>query len=328
MHEAVPGDEHSTRPWSPEGAREVADAFLDSEGLQEPAVELLRFYQNAIFRLPRSGLTLRIYGPEDARAKAVLMVSTARFLEDRHFPSVRLAPHESGQPFELLGRQVSLWRWIDEDAGKPRDFRAFGALLRRLHEIAEKPGFSVPRFDPMAKIAGRLARLKERLPAGHLDVLEGSAARVACEAETVMGADARTVLLHGDALIGNTISAGGRLVLIDFDSVGVGAREWDLAPTQVTAHRFRQSQRIWRDFLDGYGADGISKTRIEAASKVKQLSMTVALCFNRGLSAAIDAELDLRIGCWADWDFETAWHSPSLRPTAASLQTVENSREA
>jgi Ser/Thr protein kinase RdoA (MazF antagonist) len=328
MREAVPGDRHPTPPWSPEGAREVADAFLDSEGLREPDVELLRFYQNAIFRLPRSGLTLRVYGPEDARAKAVLMASIARFLEDRDFPSVRLAPRTSGQPFEVLGRQVSLWRWIDEDAGKPRDFRAFGALLRRLHAIAGKPGFSVPRFDPMAKIVGRLARLKGRLPAGHLDVLEGAAARVAGEAESVTGADARTVLLHGDALIANTIPAGGHLVLIDFDSVGVGVREWDLAPTRVTAQRFRRSQRIWRDFLDGYGADGISMARIEAAGKVKQLSMTVALCFNRGLSAAIDAELDLRIGCWAGWDFETEWHSPSLRPAAASPQTVENGREA
>ncbi len=327
MHEAAPGD-GSTPPWSPEGARRVANAFLQSEGLREPGIELLRFYQNAIFRLPRNGLSLRVYGPEDARAKATLMVSVARFLEDREFPSVRLAPREGRQPFEVLGRQVSLWRWIDEDAGKPRDFRAFGALLRRLHAIAAEPGFAVPRFDPMAKIASRLVRLKGRLPAGHLDVLESAAARVASDAEVLKRVGAQTVLLHGDALIGNTIHSGGRLVLIDFDSVGEGVREWDLAPTRVTAHRFRRSQQVWHDFLDGYGADGISMARIEAAGKVKQLSMTVALCFNRGLSAAIDAELDLRIGCWADWDFGTAWHSPSLRPGAASQQTVENDREA
>ena len=131
-----------------------------------------------------------------------------------------------------------------------------------------------------------------------------------------MVGDTPPVLLHGDALIGNTILSGGKLVLIDFDSAGMGAREWDLAPTLVTARRFHGSPAVWRDFLDGYGADGVSVKRVEAASKVKQLSMTVALSFNRGLSPAIDDELDLRIRCWADWDFETRWHSPSLRPAA------------
>jgi hypothetical protein len=118
------------------------------------------------------------------------------------------------------------------------------------------------------------------------------------------------------------------LRLIDFDSVGFGVREWDLAPTLVTAARFGKSQSIWRNFLDGYGADGISMARVEAASMVKQLSMTVALCFNRGLSPAIDAELDRRIDDWSRWDFETRWHSPSLRPAPVPSQTVEQDRQA
>jgi thiamine kinase-like enzyme len=315
-------------PWTPEGARKVADAFVESEGLREPDIELLRFYHNAIFRLPRRKLALRVYGPEDAQAKARLMVSVARLLEDRDFPSVRLAPHDGGQPLEVQGRPVSLWRWIDEDVGKRKDFRAFGTLLRRFHAITEWPGLSVPRFDPMAKITGRLARLVDRLPGGHLDVLGSAAARVAGEAAALTDVDTATVLLHGDALIGNTILSGGNLVLIDFDSAGIGAREWDLAPALVTARRFNGSQAIWRAFLDGYGADGVSTVRVDAASKIKQLSMTVALCFNRGLSSAIDAELDLRVRCWADWDFETRWHSPSLRPPGSMPQTVENEREA
>ena len=303
-------------PWNPERAHQVAQAFLRDTGMREPRARLLRFYLNAIFHLPDSGLTLRIYGPEGSHERAQRMVSVAAFLASRDFPSVRLSPLFGDQPMEVLGAPASVWTWIEEDVEGRKQPRAFGALLRALHQVTDDAAFPTISFDPIEKIANRLERLKSerRLTAANLDVLQAALERgvgLAADVEAVtMGAG----VLHGDALLGNAVLSDGRLVLLDFDFVAYGAREWDLAPTYVTATRFRRQDAIWREFLAGYGADGASLRGIEAAAIVKQLSMTVALCLQRGLSPAVDDEIDLRIRCWADWDFQTPWHAPSLLP--------------
>ena len=302
--------------WNVERARHVGQAFLQKAGLSEAGMKLIRFYQNAIFHLPDHRLTLRIYGPENARKRAELMVSFATLLEERNFPSVRLSGRFADQPIEILGTLVSVWEWIEADEQGAKQPRAFGALLRALHSVTDGAAFRAERFDPIAKIAGRLDRLKheQRLPASYIETLEGAYHRVAALAAGLDEVTSGAGLLHGDALIGNTILSGGRLVLIDLDSVGEGPREWDLAPTFVTATRFRRQEHVWRDFLAGYGADTTALAGIEAASTVKQLSMTVALCLSRGLSPAVDKEIDHRIRCWSDWDFWTPWHSPALLP--------------
>jgi thiamine kinase-like enzyme len=302
--------------WSIERVQHVAQTFLQDAGLSEPRAKLVRFYQNAIFHLPDHRLTLRIYGPENARKRAALMVSFARFLEERNFSSVRLSRRFADQPMDVLGTQVSVWEWIDADAQGAKQPRAFGALLRALHFTANRADFRAERFDPIMKIANRLERLKheDRLPATYVGTLEQSFERVTGLAAGLDEVTFDSGLLHGDALIGNTILSGGNLVLIDFDSVGEGPREWDLAPTFVTATRLRRQDQVWRDFLAGYGADTAALRGIEAAATVKQLSMTVALCLSRGLSPAVDEEIDHRIRCWSNWDFQTQWHSPALLP--------------
>jgi Ser/Thr protein kinase RdoA (MazF antagonist) len=302
--------------WSVERVQHVARTFLQGAGLAEPHAKLIRFYQNAIFHLPDNRLTLRIYGPENARKRAALMVSFARFLEERDFPSVRLSRQFADQPFDVLGTQVSIWEWIDADEHVTKQPRAFGAILRALHSVTNGAGFHAERFDPIAKIAERLDLLEheKRLPASHIGTLRDAFDRVAALAAGLDKATFGAGLLHGDALIGNTILSGGRLVLIDFDSVGEGPREWDLAPTFVTATRFRRQMHVWTEFLAGYGADTVALGGVEAAGIVKQLSMTVALSMSRGLSPAVDQEIDHRIRCWSDWDLQTQWHSPTLLP--------------
>lgn len=310
--------EDRPRPWTPERARHVAQAFLRDAGLSEPSARLIRFYQNAVFHLPENGLALRVYGPEDSRSRAQRMVAFATFLADRNFSSVRLSPLFTDQPLEILGTPVSVWTWIDEDGDGTKQPHAFGALLRAFHRVTEDAAFPAPRFDPIAKIGNRLDRLtrEQRMSAAHIAILATALRRASGLAADLDAVTMGTGLLHGDALLGNTVLCNGRLVLLDFDSVGYGAREWDLAPTYVTATRFRQQEAAWRDFLAGYGAEAASRRGIEAAAIVKQLSMTVALCVQRGLSPAIDAEIDLRVRCWADWDFQTPWHSPSLLPAS------------
>jgi thiamine kinase-like enzyme len=298
--------------WNPEFARHVAQTFCRVAGLHDPDLELVRHYQNAIFKLPKHKLVLRVYGPEGPGERAHLMVSFARLLERREFPSVRLSPQFVNQPIEILGTPVSVWEWIDEDVPRIRNFRAFGALLRAFHSLTDSVTFPVEAFDPIMKIRRRLDRLRRerRLPDSYVRVLEAATERAAGLVAHLSDGCIGSGLLHGDALIGNTIQSNGTLILLDFDSVACGAREWDLAPTFVTATRFRQNSDPWKEFLDGYGAAVTEPAGVEAAGVVKQLSMTTALCLSSGLTKAIDDEINLRIRCWADWDFNTRWYSP------------------
>ena len=302
--------------WSVGEAKKVAEALLRDAGLREPGMTLIRFYHNGIFRLPGSGLTLRVYGPDNDLARARLMVAAARFLQRQEFPAVRPAEDFPDQPLEVLGRQVSVWRWIDGDPGVRKRPSSFGKLLRRLHRTVMRPALEADSYDPLAKIRRRLSTLRDaaKLPAGYDDVLDAAVERVASLSKKLAISERDEVLLHGDALIGKALQSAGELFLIDLDSIGYGAREWDLAPTKVTVDRFGRPAEDWREFVAGYGDADVSNERIEAAGVVKQLSMTVSLCFNSGLNTAVDTELDRRIRCWAEGDMESPWTSPTLLP--------------
>jgi Ser/Thr protein kinase RdoA (MazF antagonist) len=300
--------------WSPEITAQIVEKFLDQNGLAGTDVELVRFHQNAVYRLPTHNLTVRIYGPEDGAAKARLMVAFANFLKNKDLPAVRLAKHVSEQPFDIDGQQVTIWDWLDSDDTADGGYRAFGAALRELHAVSSSFEYPVADLDPMKKIRNRLDRLtsSRRLQQHNLDILESSYARALDLAQGLSRSRLGTGVLHGDALRKNAVQSGGKMHLIDFDSVCRGSLEWDLAPTLVAEKRLGLSEKECDAFLAGYGIDRDALPDIEPAMIVKQLSMTVVLCLKAGESDAIDTEIGRRLQAWDAWDFDTQWHSPVL----------------
>lgn len=261
--------------WSPDATARIVERFLDNNDLAEPNVELVRFHQNAIYRLPGHDLTVRIYGPEDGVAKARLMIAFADFLRSQNLPAVRLSKHFPNQPFDIGGRQVTVWEWLDVDDSIEGGYHAFGAALRGLHAVSNAFDYPVAELDPMKKIRNRLDRLTNgnRLSEHHLDVLEVSYARALKLAPGLSRSRLGTGILHGDALRKNAVQSGGRMHLIDFDSVCRGPLEWDLAPTLVAEKRLGLSELDCDAFLAGYGIDRDALPDIEPAMIIKQLSM-------------------------------------------------------
>lgn len=303
--------------WSPDATAGIVESFLDRSGLAEPTIDLVRFHQNAIYRLHSHGLTVRIYGPEDGAAKARLMIAFADFLKDKDLPAVRLSDRFPGQPLDIGGRQVTIWNWLESDESTDTidgRYHAFGAALRDLHAVSSEFDYPVTDLDPLKKIRNRLDRLAVggRLTDRHLGILEASYARARELAPSLTKSRLGVGVLHGDALCKNAVRSGGRMHLIDFDSVCRGPLEWDIAPTLVAEKRHGLGAADCDSFLAGYGIDRSAIPDIEAAMIVKQLSMTVVLCLKAGESDAIDAEIDQRLQAWAEWDFETPWRSPVL----------------
>ena len=98
------------------------------------------------------------------------------------------------------------------------------------------------------------------------------------------------------------------MVMIDLDSVCAGPREWDLVPMYVTSKRLsRDGERPWRAFLKGYGVNEGELLDLQAASIIKQLSMTIYLCLSAGQSANVDAEIARRIRMWETSDMAGRW---------------------
>lgn len=300
--------------WNPDATACIVETFLDQYDLAESDVQLIRFHQNAVYRLPSHGLTVRIYGPEDGAAKARLMIAFADFLKDEGVPAVRLSDRFPGQPFDIGGRQITVWDWLDSDDTADRGYHAFGAALRDLHAVSSAFDYPVTDLDPLKKIRNRLDRLRtgETLSENQLDILEASYARSHELSPGLTQSRLGTGVLHGDALRKNAVQSGGEMHLIDFDSVCRGPLEWDIAPTLVAEKRLGLGAADCDAFLAGYGIDRSTLPDIEPAMIVKQLSMTVVLCLKAGESDGVDAEIDRRLQAWKAWDFETPWNSPVL----------------
>ncbi len=298
------------RPWTEDIARAVCDAFLARYGMSGAHPKPISFRQNAIYRVPGPDISVRIYGPGEDQSRAALMVRCARWLERRGFPAVRLSPIEADQPFDLLGYKISVWRWIEQERPNADPAFTFGRLLRSLHDLPMDDAPAVPRFDQFSRIRQRLLRIRAAgivppdVQALLAEMFDRAAAMDISSRDTRLG----NRILHGDAMPGNAIQTADEMMMIDLDSVCSGPCEWDLVPMYVIAKRFaRDGPRRWHSFLAGYGITGQELPDLQAASLIKQLSMTVYLCLSAGQSPDIDAEIVRRMKMWEDGDEDGRW---------------------
>ena len=290
----------STPAWTLEHASAVAGEVASRLGLGGE-LRVIRFRQNAIFQLPDHGLAIRVYGPEAAQQKSEVMLAIARQLEAAGVPAVRPAPITDEQPLRLGGSLVTVWRWIEGTEG-PVSYEEFGELLRRFHEAMRDLDHPIGAFAPGAKIERRLDRIEAEalLSAEHLQTLRRAYDEVTRRAAPYLALPAEPVVLHGDAMIGNVVSAPDALTLIDFDSAVRGPVEWDLASAVVSIEGVDPAA-AWGALLRGYGVDESELTGVRELTHVKQLSISVVQCLGVGASPEADERARRHLGYWSDW---------------------------
>ncbi|MFM9937891.1 MAG: phosphotransferase [Hyphomicrobiaceae bacterium] len=297
--------------WSPNRALKALQQFLAEFGLREPAVQLVSFRQTAIYRLPGIGASLRVYGPGEDTMRGDRMIALAKYLAETDFPAIRLHPDFVSQPIDLAGLKASVWQWIEADRLPTDADLRFGRLLRSLHDMPVDSSLALPSFDPVRTVRQRLDRLERERKVRPEDIacLKVSLARAIDMGGELRASRLGSGLIHGDAMPGNMIISHGAAVLIDLDSGAWGGREWDLVPMAVVAKRFDASHERWNRFVAGYGADPRDFSGFEAATLIKQLTMTTYLCLSAGHSAEIDAEIRSRLRMWREWDLVGQWRS-------------------
>lgn len=267
--------------------------------------ELLRLGENAIYRLRSVPLVARIARTVDYLPAVEAEVAVTRWLESVGFPAVRLAgPAE--QPVIADRRPVTFWELVAEST-EYGTVAELGVLLRRLHSLETPPSLVLPELRPFARVDTRIdgADLAERDRSFLRDRLaELREAYARLEFALPRG------LIHGDANIGNIIrrQADGATVLIDWDGVSTGPREWDLVLTAMYFDRFGwHSAQEYRDFVAAYGFDVVSWPGYPVLRDIRELIMVAWLAQNSRESAEIAAEVAKRIADLRSGDGPRRW---------------------
>jgi len=147
-------------------------------------------------------------------------VAVARFLAGAGAPVV--PPWSDPGPYVAAGLEVSLWQWAEHEPGEVAP-AVFGALLGELHAaLAAYEGHLRPLVGPLTDISSALRLSSDA-------VLHGAAGELL---PLAMAWPRRP--LHGDAHPGNVLLTADGPRWTDFEDVGIGPVEWDLASMQVT----------------------------------------------------------------------------------------------
>lgn len=281
---------------------ELAKAAAAAAGLAAEPAELLRLGTNAILRLPNA-VVARVARDESWTEVAAREVEIAIAL---HRSGVACTlPLPFSQPMIVRGHPVTFWTEVPGPLEQPT-LADLGAILRQVHS-AELPEVSLPALDPWGHTPQRIEQVP--LSSAERQVLRDALARVRDEWNNVRFGSGNSVL-HGDAYLGNIVrGSDGSVALLDFDSVCIGPREWDLAPTGLYATSLGWISRAeYRAFVDAYGGFDVTQSpSFGLLARMRELRMTAWLAMNATESEKITAEVSHRVACIADPQLPRHW---------------------
>ncbi|MGW4642406.1 phosphotransferase enzyme family protein [Sphaerisporangium sp. NPDC004334] len=271
-------------------------------GLDPAGAQLIKFTNNAVFRLRTAPVVVRVAGSTAARDRVPLVVRVARWLRDHDYPAVRLLPGLD-QPLRLHGQMITLWEDVPEAGPRP-DGAALAVLLRRLHRLPGPPA-GLPRWRPMREVRQRLAEPEDLGAADHAFLLRE------CDEVEEQLAGLRFALppgvIHGDAFLGNVIAGPRGPVLCDFDGTGVGPREWDLAPVAVGRLRLDYATDDHALLAEHYGVDVTAWEGFPVLRRLRELKLVTSVLPILRSNPAIRLQWEHRMRTFRARDLTTRW---------------------
>ena len=275
-------------------------AGLDSEG-----AELIRFGENALFRLRAAPVVVRVARGAEYLPAVCRELGVSRWLGDEGFPAVR-AVDDLEQPLMVEGHPVTFWHLI-EDAGREATYEELGGVLRDLHALAPPDGLSLPAFDAFGRADLRI----ESAQGIAEDDREFLRKRRRELAELLAGLrfPSGRGPVHGDAHTDNLmVDAKGRLHLIDLENFCVDHPEWDLV---VSAHEYDGlgwvSAENYAAFVSAYGRDLREWPGFRVLSAIQEFKMTTWLMQNVAEGPHVVDEVRGRLASLRDDDAPRHW---------------------
>jgi aminoglycoside phosphotransferase (APT) family kinase protein len=268
--------------------------------------ELLRFGENAIYRLSRYPIVVRIARSATFLPDVQKELNVARWLASVDLPAVRPA-EVARQPLVVNGHVVSFWELIPE-SDEPATVVDLARLLRLLHGLPEPDWFTLPALDPFRRIDHRLEHARGISP-GDQRFLRDLYARLRERFETVSFV-LPTSVIHGDAQTSNLIRhIDGSVRLSDLDPFMAGPPEWDLTLTALYYVRLQwHSEEEYQAFAATYGFDALRWPGFEVLADIRELRMVTWLMQNTKESPAIAAEVGRRLASLRDGTMPRRWN--------------------
>lgn len=271
-------------------------------GLDATGAALLRFTNNAVYRLAGDTAVVRIVGSRGLRHRVEKVVRIAGWFAEHDVPAVRLFAGIE-QPIRVGEHVATVWDVVP-GGGRPARGRDLGALLKRIHRLPP-PSFDLPVWDPMDDVRRRVDDAEDIRDDDRLFLLN-TCDRLRDELAALRFALPRAVL-HGDAHLGNLISSPDGPVLCDFDSTSLGPPEWDLTPVAVGVARFGEPARTYGEIVRAYGFDVAKWAGFRVLREVRELKLITSVLPSVRSNPEVRPELMRRLGDFRRGDTRARW---------------------
>ena len=290
--------------WGAEDAWGAAAAMCEQVGLPTSGLELLRFGSNAVFGVDQAHV-LRVMRPSTSEADVQREIELVREFVRLDVPTVRLADDVAVRPLRALDCLGTVWeRLAEPDRGNVHG--SLGQLVRIFHQSTAELRVPLEPWRQLAASDRRLAQRREHYAAEDVRMLTHWSARIARELDQVQPALPAGVV-HGQAEVGNVLLRAGQPVLIDFEQVSIGPREWDLVHTAVVVTRFGRPEQCYRDFADAYGFDVRTWDGYQTHRRLWELCATTWLMQHDHGDRKVAQEIEVRLQTWRDDDSAARW---------------------
>jgi hypothetical protein len=291
---------------TPERAAELLTALgavCQAAGVDPRGAELIKYTNNAVYRLPEAGAVVRLGVGPLAAERAERVTTVARWLATRDAPVVRLLGHLD-QPVRLGPYVATFWVELPASGGGEWSGADLAEPLRVLHGL--QPPRHVADWNPFTAARHRL-EAADGLSSDDLRWLQQQ--WVDAEEEfRQMGSAVRTGLVHGDAHTGNLLrDRDGRLVLCDLDSTGRGPLDWDLVPTAVGAIRFGRPDRH-EELAAAYERDVTESPGWPVLRRIRELTLVTSVITDLRRRPDVAAEHAHRVRTLRADQTAARWH--------------------
>jgi hypothetical protein len=265
--------------------------------------EPIRQVGNAVFRLQRQPVVVKVVPTPALAHRASTAVAAAGLLAAHGVPAVRLWPGVS-QPVIVNGCAVTLWRY-GEPSGHTPTIADLADLLARLHTLPVTHA-ALPVWDPIPDIRSRIKQ------SGHADPEDQAFLSERCDLIEDQLAAVRyvlpTVVMHGDAHLGNIIPSRTGPLWCDLDGVRLGPPEWDLVPVAVARLRFPTSVNTQQQLADTYGFDVTRWIGFPVLRALRELKLVTSALPAIGSNPVIRAEYKRRLRSIRTGDTHALWN--------------------
>jgi aminoglycoside phosphotransferase (APT) family kinase protein len=264
---------------------------------------LLRHGENAVYRLTHHLVVARIARHADAPRREV---DVAAWLAHSDFPAVRVC--DGPEQLLTIDRRVITWWDLIVEAPETPTFEDLASVLRRLHDLTPPTTTTLPVFDPMSRLLGRLTAGGASVSKSDREFLIGRQAELHAAYER-LSFELEPGPIHGDAHLGNLMRReDGTVVLIDLEAFAWGPREWDASVFAAAYAVFGwMGEAEYRRCVDRYGWDPLTWSGFPTMRAIRELNMTTWLMQRAGESEVVDDEIARRLADLRNDELPRRW---------------------